>query len=83
MALMRISTSIHSVKKVTMTMKKQADETFDKGILLEKEAEFEKAKAIYEDIFRHVTDETVLRKSSMSDGRHRRPDRREGYLPAH
>jgi trimethylamine--corrinoid protein Co-methyltransferase len=62
MALMRISTSIHSVKKVTMTIKKQADETFGKGIGLEKEAEFEKAKAIYEDLFRHVTDETVLRK---------------------
>ena len=45
-----------------MTIKKQADETFGKGILLEKEAEFEKAKAIYEDLFRHVTDETVLRK---------------------
>lgn len=45
-----------------MTIKKQADVTFDKGILLEKEAEFEKAKAIYEDLFRHVTDETVLRK---------------------
>jgi trimethylamine--corrinoid protein Co-methyltransferase len=42
--------------------KKQADETFGKGIGLEKEAEFEKAKAIYEDLFRHVTDETVLRK---------------------
>ena len=45
-----------------MTIKKQADETFGKGILLEKEAEFEKAKAIYEDLFRHVTDERVLRK---------------------
>ncbi|MGB5620518.1 MAG: trimethylamine methyltransferase family protein [Desulfobacterales bacterium] len=45
-----------------MTIKKQADATFGKGILLEKEAEFEKAKAIYEDLFRHVTDETVLRK---------------------
>ena len=45
-----------------MTIKKQADETFGKAILLEKEAEFEKAKAIYEDLFRHVTDEKVLRK---------------------
>ena len=45
-----------------MTIKKQADVTFDKGILLEKEAEFEKAKAIYEDLFRHVTDKTLLRK---------------------
>jgi trimethylamine--corrinoid protein Co-methyltransferase len=42
-------------------MKKQADETFGKGLLLEKEAQFEKAKAIYEDLFRHVTDETLLR----------------------
>lgn len=45
-----------------MAIKKQADEIFDKGILLEKEAEFEKAKAIYEDLFRHVTDERLLRK---------------------
>ncbi|WP_419657172.1 MttB2: trimethylamin methyltransferase [Desulfosarcina variabilis str. Montpellier] len=45
-----------------MTIRQQADETFDKGIRLEKEAAFEKAKAIYEDLFRHVTDETVLRK---------------------
>ena len=53
---------IVSHKDVEATIKKQADETFDKGILLEKEAQFEKAKAIYEDLFRHVTDETVLRK---------------------
>ena len=45
-----------------MTIKEQADETFGKGIRLEKEAAFEKAKAIYEDLFRHVTDETVMRK---------------------
>jgi hypothetical protein len=83
MALMRISTSIHSVKKVTMTIKKQADETFGWGIGLEKEAEFEKAKAIYEDLSRHVTDETVLRKIRFRIGGHRRPDRREGHLPAH
>ena len=43
-------------------MSKQADATFNKGILLEKEAQFEKAKAIYDDLFRHVTDETVLEK---------------------
>ncbi|MGD8241686.1 MAG: trimethylamine methyltransferase family protein [Desulfobacterales bacterium] len=48
-----------------MTIEKQADEIFGKGILLEKEAEFEKAKAIYEDLFRHVTDETVLRKIKL------------------
>ncbi len=43
-------------------MMKQTDETFGKGILFEKEVQFEKAKAIYEDLFCHVTDETVLRK---------------------
>jgi trimethylamine--corrinoid protein Co-methyltransferase len=43
-------------------MKKQADETFEKGISLEKEAQFEKAKTIYEDIFRHVSDEALLKK---------------------
>ncbi len=51
-----------SHKDVEMTMKKQADKTFSKGILLEKEAQFEKAKAIYEDLFHHVTDETLLSK---------------------
>jgi trimethylamine--corrinoid protein Co-methyltransferase len=45
-----------------MTIKKQADETFGKAILLEKKAEFEKAKAIYDDLSRHVYDERVLRK---------------------
>ncbi|WP_300464927.1 trimethylamine methyltransferase family protein [Desulfobacula sp.] len=39
-----------------------AQETFDKGITLEKEAQFGKAKVIYEDIFSHVTDETLLKK---------------------
>ena len=53
---------IVSRKDVETTMKNQADETFGKGILLEKEAQFEKAKAIYEDLFRHVTDKTFLRK---------------------
>ena len=43
-------------------MRKQADEIFDKGIFWEMAAAFDKAKAIYEDIFRHVTDETVLEK---------------------
>ena len=41
-------------------MNKKAHETFNKGIILEKEAQFDKAKAIYKDIFSHVTDETVL-----------------------
>ncbi len=38
----------------------QADETFEKAILLEKEAQIEKAKSIYEDIPPRVTDETLL-----------------------
>ncbi|HMA85206.1 MAG TPA: trimethylamine methyltransferase family protein, partial [Desulfosalsimonadaceae bacterium] len=43
-------------------MNKQADETFSKALRLENEAQFEKAKAIYEDLFNHVTDEAVLEK---------------------
>jgi len=43
-------------------MKELADETFGTGMRLEKEARFEKAKAIYKDLFRHVTDENVLKK---------------------
>jgi trimethylamine--corrinoid protein Co-methyltransferase len=43
-------------------MSKKANEIFDKGILLEKETQFEKAKATYEDMLRHVTDETILEK---------------------
>ena len=31
-------------------MSKQALETFNKGILLEKEAQFERARALYEDL---------------------------------
>ena len=45
-----------------MTIKTQAHETFAKGIRLEKAAEFEKAKAVYEDLLRQVTDETLLEK---------------------
>ena len=44
-------------------MNKHADETFNKGILLEKEAQFEKAKSTYEDILHHATDETILEKA--------------------
>ena len=40
----------------------KAHETFHKGITLEKEAQFDKAKVIYEDLLSHVTDETVLQK---------------------
>ena len=39
-----------------------AHEALEKGIALEKEARFDAAKLIYEDIFSHVTDETVLEK---------------------
>ncbi len=34
----------------------------EKGILLEKEAHFKQAKAVYEDILQHVTDEIILEK---------------------
>jgi len=43
-------------------MNTKAHETFHRGIALEKEAQFDQAKVIYEDIFRHVTDEEVLEK---------------------
>ncbi len=46
-------------------MNKQADETFDKGILLEKKAQFEKAKSIYEDLLHHVNDETIREKTQF------------------
>jgi len=39
-----------------------AQETFEQGITLEKESEFNKAKVIYEDLLSHITDETVLEK---------------------
>jgi len=38
----------------------KAQEAFHKGILLEGEAQFDRAKVIYEDLFSHVSDETVL-----------------------
>jgi trimethylamine--corrinoid protein Co-methyltransferase len=44
-------------------MRKQADEIFDKGIFWEMATEFDKAKAVYEDIFHHVTDERILEKA--------------------
>ena len=43
-------------------MKTRADETFDKGLLLENEVQFEKAKDIYEDLLDHVNDEALRRK---------------------
>jgi trimethylamine--corrinoid protein Co-methyltransferase len=43
-------------------MSHAADQTFGRGILFEKEAQFERAKTIYEDISKHVADETVLAK---------------------
>ncbi len=45
-----------------MTIEKQAEEIFGKGLFLEEEAEFERAKALYEDLLRHITDETILKK---------------------
>ncbi len=44
-----------------MTMNK-THETFNKGIAFEKEAQFDKAKVIYEEMLNHVTDETFLKK---------------------
>ena len=44
------------------TTNKIDDEAFDKGITLEKKAQFEKAKVIYEDILSHTTNETILKK---------------------
>jgi trimethylamine--corrinoid protein Co-methyltransferase len=43
-------------------MSPKAHETFDWGIRLEKAAQFDKAKAIYEDIATQVVDESVLEK---------------------
>ncbi|MBR9986352.1 MAG: trimethylamine methyltransferase family protein [Desulfosarcina sp.] len=43
-------------------MSQQAEANFNKGIFLEKEAHFEKAKATYEDILQHATDETIREK---------------------
>ena len=43
-------------------MTQSVHDTFHRGLDLEREAQFHKAKAIYEDILRHVTDETVLEK---------------------
>ncbi len=40
-----------------------ATKIFDQGIRLEKEIRFEQAKAVYEDILDHVTDELVLEKA--------------------
>lgn len=47
----------------------RANEAFNNGILLEKKAQFEKAKAIYEDLLHHTNDETILEKvrSRMED----------------
>jgi trimethylamine--corrinoid protein Co-methyltransferase len=43
-------------------MSTQADEAFSKGLALEENAQFEKAKAVYEDILGNSTDESVLEK---------------------
>ena len=39
-----------------------AETILEKGILLEKEAHFKQAKALYEDILQHVTDAAILEK---------------------
>ncbi len=51
----------HSVVK--RAMDRPAEEALAAGLLLEKEARFERAKAAYADIFRHVTDESILKKA--------------------
>jgi len=43
-------------------MSSNTAEILEKGILLEKKAHFRQAKALYEDILQHVTDETILEK---------------------
>ncbi len=43
-------------------MKPQATEAYAKGLIMEQEARFDTAKAAYEDILHHVTDETILEK---------------------
>jgi trimethylamine--corrinoid protein Co-methyltransferase len=47
-----LETTIHNI----------AYETFDRGINLEKKAQFEKAKVIYEDMLNHIKEGTVLKK---------------------
>ncbi len=42
-----------------------AETIFKKGILLEKEADFKQAKAIYEDILKHVIDDTILEQTRL------------------
>ena len=51
------------------TMNKKAYEVFNKGIALEKQAQFDKAKVIYGDILSHAKDESLLKKaqSRMDD----------------
>lgn len=48
---------------VRAAMNKKIEETFNEGIRLENEAQFEKAHSIYEDILQHATDETILEKT--------------------
>jgi trimethylamine--corrinoid protein Co-methyltransferase len=44
-------------------MSKRANDTLSKAIQYEKEAQFEKAKCIYEDILHHVSEEPILEKA--------------------
>lgn len=43
-------------------MNQQAEARLNEGILFEKDADFEKAKATYADILEHATDEQALEK---------------------
>lgn len=47
---------------MTTAGKERAEETYDEGILLEREAQFDAAKTVYEDLSRHVTDVDTLKK---------------------
>lgn len=49
-------------KAERIKMNKQTEDTFNRGILLESKAQFDKAKSVYEDILHHGADETVLEK---------------------
>jgi len=46
-------------------MDSNAKTILEKGILLEREARFKQAKAVYEDILQHVRDETILEKARL------------------
>ncbi len=57
-SLIEMVASPYSTRKILMYV--YAEEIFEQGILLEKKAHFKQANALYEDILRHVTDESIL-----------------------